>query len=483
MSNSDSPTDRGSANKPEPDHMKDRHWSASSGSSNAISAHTLKRVFTNASIAMNAMLGNKMRSSLTGLGIIFGVASVIAMLAVGKGNQVEVLRQFELICANNLVITPVWENRGEAEESETPRYSEGLDMQDAQSILSVIPTVKKISPEIEVETRIIREGRSGKGKVVGVGNEYFDLNNFTLRDGSLFSSDHLERGGRVCILGASVARKYFAEENVIGRQIKCGSIWLEVIGVLQARNISESARANLGIRDYDADIYTPLNTVLLRFQNRGLVTNASIQREGNNQNSFDGNQEEEEKPAVNYHQVDRITVQVTEADYLASSAEVTGRLLQRRHNGEVDFLIDIPIDKLNEQRKAKERFSIVLGLIAGISLVVGGIGIMNIMLASVLERIKEIGLRMSIGATRRDIIEQFLMESVFISVTGGSVGILLGVITSVLIQQAYGILTIISLSSILMAFLISASIGVIFGFLHARRAAYQDPIKSLRYET
>ncbi len=449
------------------------------------SGHPIKRVWSNASIALTAMLGNKLRSSLTGLGIIFGVASVIAMLAVGKGNQVEVLRQFELIGANNLVITPIWQDRAEAESHERPKYSEGLDLRDARSILQVIPAAQRISPEIEVDTRIMRVGRSGRGKVVGVNNEYFDLNNFQLSEGKLFSPTQLDRGARVCVLGASVARRYFAEENVVGRQIKCGNIWLEVIGVLQARNISESAQQNLGIRDYDADIYAPLQTVLLRFQNRSLVTSSSIQKASGNGNQMMGGQEQEKEGSiqpVNYHQVDRITVQVSEADYLSSSAEVIGRLLERRHQGDIDFVIDIPIDKLNEQRKAKERFSIVLGLIAGISLVVGGIGIMNIMLASVLERIKEIGLRMSIGATRRDIIEQFLMESVFISVTGGMTGIVLGVATSVIIQRLYGILTIVSPSSILMAFLISAGIGVVFGFLPARRAAYQDPIKSLRHE-
>ncbi len=438
------------------------------------------------------MLGNKMRSTLTGLGIIFGVGSVIAMLAVGRGNQVEVLRQFELIGANNLVVTPLWQDRvaGDGEE-ESKRTSEGLDLRDVHSMLSVVPSVKRVSAEIEVETRIMRQGRSGKGKVVGVDNDYFALNNFDLAEGQLFSSSHLERGARVCVLGASVARRYFQEDQIVGRQIKCGPIWLEVVGVLEARNITESAMSNLGIRDYDNDIYVPLQTALLRFQNRSLVTNAAIQR--NNSTSGQGGGRgggmavstatEEAPQAVNYHQIDRITVQVSEADYLASTAEVIGRLLQRRHYGETDFLIDIPIDKLNEQRKAKERFSIVLGLIAGISLVVGGIGIMNIMLASVLERIKEIGLRLSVGATRQDIIQQFLLESVFISVTGGLAGIVLGVVASVLIQRVYGILTIVSPSSIFMAFLISAGIGVVFGFLPARRAAYQDPIKSLRYET
>ncbi len=442
----------------------------------------MERFLNNAAIAWQAMLGNKVRSSLTGLGIIFGVASVIAMLAVGKGTQVEVLRQFELIGANNLVVTPTWEERAQGEDAENPRTSAGMDLRDAQAIADNIPVVRRVSPEIEQEVRIIREGLSGRGKVIGITNAFFDLNNFQLAEGKLFTDVHEERGGRVCVLGASVARRYFREEDVVGRRIKCGNVWLEVIGVLEPRNISESAQVNLGIRDYDADIYTPLQTVLLRFENRSLVTASLIQRE--NRSGGRGNDEVESEPqAVNYHQIDRLTVQVEEADFLASTADVIGRMLERRHQGEVDYLIDIPIDKLNEQRKAKERFSIVLGLIAGISLVVGGIGIMNIMLASVLERIKEIGLRLSVGATRKDIIQQFLMESVFISLSGGITGIILGVITSVLIERFYGILTIIAPGSILMAFLISAGIGVLFGFLPARRAAYQDPIKSLRYES
>ncbi len=441
---------------------------------------TLERFLTNGAIAWQAMLGNKVRSTLTGLGIIFGVASVIAMLAVGRGTQVEVLRQFELIGANNLVVTPTWESRTAEEEDGQARTSSGLDLRDAQAIRAHIPVVRRVSPEIVQELRLLREGIAGRGKVVGVTNEFFDLNNFRLAQGRLFSPDHLERGGRVCVLGASVARQYFREEQVVGRRIKCGNVWLEVIGVLEPRNISQNAQANLGIRDYDADVYAPLQTVLLRFENRALITASLIQRE----NRGNRNEEEEQAPEpVNYHQIDRLTVQVDEADYLASTADVIGRLLERRHGGEVDFVIDIPIDKLNEQRKAKERFSIVLGLIAGISLVVGGIGIMNIMLASVLERIKEIGLRRSVGATQRDIIQQFLLESVFISLTGGVIGIVLGAVVSVLIERFYGVLTIVSVGSVLMAFLISAAIGVLFGFLPARRAAYQDPIKSLRYES
>ncbi|MFT7588760.1 MAG: putative ABC transport system permease protein [Limisphaerales bacterium] len=440
----------------------------------------MKRLLLNSSIAFQAMLGNKLRSALTALGIIFGVASVIAMLAVGKGTQVEVLQQFELIGAKNIVVQPVWESDGD-EESNKPSYSEGLDMRDAKAIKEMIPSVRQVSPEIEKELRVVRSGMTSPGKVVGVANEFFDLNNFSIIQGSLFSPIQIERGERVCVIGASVAKKFFREEKVVGERIKCGRIWLKVIGVLEARNISESAQLNLGIRDYDKDIYIPIQTHLLRFENRSLITASEIKR-----NSQSGNNEEDtdvKPPAVNYHQVDRITVQVDEADHLSSTADIVSRMLQRRHRGDIDYLIDIPIDKLNEQRKAKERFSIVLGLIAGISLVVGGIGIMNIMLASVLERIKEIGLRMSVGATQKDIIQQFLMESVFISVTGGLIGIALGLITSVSINKIYGILTIVSPSSIFMAFLISASIGIVFGILPAQRAARQDPIKSLRHET
>ena len=434
----------------------------------------MNRDLANARIALEAVLGNKVRSGLTALGIIFGVASVIAMMAVGRGTQAEILQQFELIGANNIIIEPLLED-GDS-PSEEPSFSEGLHLDDAQSFADILPSVESVSPEIEVETRVVREGISQSGRVIGVTEEYFQLNKFGLAQGNLFTSDQVRRGERVCVIGASVARKFFREEEVVGKSIKCGRVWLRVVGVLDARNITEAAQANLGIRDFDADIYVPLQTVLLRFENRALVTNSILGRGGDDDEEGSGG-------PVNYHQLDRVTLRIADPDLMASSAEVLSRLLQRRHNGAVDFVIRIPIDKLEQQRQASRTFSMVLLLIAAISLVVGGIGIMNIMLASVLERIKEIGLRLSVGATKKDIVTQFLLEAVVMCLGGGLLGVFLGIGSSLIIEQAFGIRTIVSIGSILAAFGISAAIGVLFGWLPANRAAKQDPIKSLRYES
>ena len=194
------------------------------------------------------------------------------------------------------------------------------------------------------------------------------------------------------------------------------------------------------------------------------------------------NEETEEKKAVNYHQLDRLVVRVNNTELMHPLAEVISRMLQRRHNGMVDFSVVVPEELLKQEQRTKEIFNIVLGAIASISLIVGGIGIMNIMLASVLERTKEIGIRRSVGATRKDIVLQFLSEATTISVTGGIIGIILGFAISIVIEQTAGIHTIVSFLSVVISFAISITIGIAFGFFPAQRAAQQDVIQSLRYE-
>lgn len=190
----------------------------------------------------------------------------------------------------------------------------------------------------------------------------------------------------------------------------------------------------------------------------------------------------EEGPAVNYHQLDRLVVQVEKTELLTPTADVMARMLERRHFDVVDYEVEIPELLLKQQQRTNDIFNYVLGAIAGISLLVGGIGIMNIMLASVLERIKEIGLRLSIGAKKSDIVTQFLFEAVMISVSGGIIGVILGVVLAHLVSQFAEIPTVISISSIVLSFGVAATVGLIFGIAPARKAANQDPITSLRYE-
>lgn len=444
----------------------------------------IDKLKANFSIAAEAVMANKMRSLLTALGIIFGVAAVIAMLAIGSGAQTEILEQIRLVGANNIVITPIVEQSEEKLEGgqeggvqDKKKFSPGLTLKDAQSIRNVIPNLERISPEIILETYIIKNGIRRSAKLVGVEPSYFELTNFSLASGKMFTEDQMISGQPVCIIGKSIQNKFFSQEDPIGKRIKVGPHWLEIIGVMEERLISESSIKNLGIRDYNMDVYTPVQSFLIRYRNRALVTEANLaQNSGQSENSSS------QSKSVNYHQIDRLVVQVNNAESLTPVAEIMSRMLKRRHYDVVDYEITIPELLLKQQQRTNQIFNIVLGAIAGISLIVGGIGIMNIMLASVMERIKEIGLRMALGAKKIDIVLQFLLEAMMISVSGGLVGIALGIGLALAITQVADIPTIITLFSIIISFGVAATIGLVFGIAPARRAASQDPITSLRYE-
>ena len=441
-------------------------------------------MLANLFIAIEAVLANRIRSILTALGIIFGVAAVIAMLAIGNGAQQEILEQIKLVGVNNIIIEPVVEQTEESledqetESKDTEKFSPGLTLEDKESIVSTIPGVHSISPEILLETYIINNGVRRSAKLVGVEPAYFDIFNFTLAEGKMFNAQQLEKGEAVCIIGKSIKAKFFPSENPIGKRLKCGPNWLRVIGVLDERFISDKSINKLGIRDYNMDVYTPLQTVLIRYKNRAMLTEKMIQIA----NRRAGRSDEGNKAAVNYHQLDRLVVQVEDTEKLNPTADVIVRMLERKHRQVVDYEIEIPELLLKQQQRTNDIFSYVLGAIAGISLIVGGIGIMNIMLASVLERIKEIGLRLSIGAKKTDIVNQFMFESMMISISGGFIGIVLGVMMASAVSRFADIPTVISFSSILISFGVALAIGLIFGIAPARKAALQDPITSLRYE-
>ena len=233
------------------------------------------------------------------------------------------------------------------------------------------------------------------------------------------------------------------------------------------------------------DVYAPLQSVLIRYKNRDKITAEQLMLESMRSSGMvvgnpTGNENELEK--TKYHQLDRLVVQVEGTHHLAPVAEIISRLLARKHYGVIDYEIEIPELLLKQQQRTNDIFSYVLGAIAGISLLVGGIGIMNIMLASVLERIKEIGLRLSIGARKSDVVQQFLFEAMMISVAGGLIGVMLGITLAFLVSSFANIPTVITIPSIVLSFGVAASVGLIFGIAPARRAASQDPITSLRYE-
>ncbi|MFZ6001778.1 MAG: ABC transporter permease [Bacteroidota bacterium] len=450
-----------------------------------------QRLLANLYIAINAVIANKVRSLLTALGIIFGVAAVIAMLAIGNGAQQEILDQIKLVGVNNIVVKPIVEQKEEkveeGQKNEKKKFSPGLTIRDVHSIESSIPSLTKISPEIFLDTYVIRNGFRRSAKLVGVEPAYFEIYNFSLREGMMFTEEHRRLGSPVCIIGNSIKSRFFPVENPIGKNIKVGKHWLTIVGVLEERLVSENSINKLGIRDFNMDVYTPLQSMLIRYRDRDKVTTEAVRlaaqrSRGNGNNNNQNETAAQAQERKNYHQLDRLVIQVDETNLLQPTSEVLSRMLQRRHYDVVDYEIEIPELLLKQQQRTNDIFNYVLGAIAGISLLVGGIGIMNIMLASVLERIKEIGLRLSIGAKKSDVIQQFLFEAMMISVSGGIIGVILGVTLAYIVSTVAGIPTIISFSSIVLSFGVAASVGLIFGIAPARKAANQDPILSLRYE-
>jgi len=452
----------------------------------------VKRYFHDIEIAIEALLANKLKSGLTALGILFGVAAVISMLAIGQGAQQEIIEQIELIGSNNIIVEAQHRDKTSKEESsgtssddgreEKKRYSPGLSLDDLEALQTIVPVLNHASPEILLESEIIYRDQSLQGNCIGVTKDYFNIYNFKLSAGTLFSQLQQKEGKRVCIIGSGIASRLFPGEDPVGQSIKFGGVWLKVVGLLQREEVASEALREYGFNDVNASVFVPAKTLILRIMNRKLL--GSRPSSGNQVVVSGGvvSVTSGEAQQKGYHQLDKIVMKVEDASRLAATAELVERILTRRHNGVKDFSIVVPEILLRQKQETKEIFNFVLGAIAGISLLVGGIGIMNIMFATVMERIREIGIRMAIGAKKKDILVQFMTEAVLISLIGGLLGIGLGLSISGAIERLTEIQTIVTVGSILVAFLVSVTVGVIFGYSPARRAASKDPIESLRHE-
>ncbi len=446
----------------------------------------VKRYLHDFNIAVDSLLDNKLKSILTALGIIFGVAAVISMLAIGRGAKEEILEQIKLVGVNNIVISPIVQAEEEEDsdqgngEKEVRKYSPGLTINDIQAIEQHIGTIKNISPEISMNSFVVQHGVRESAKIIGVSSRYFEIYNLHLEYGEVFTDYQEENGLPVCIIGANIRAKFFSKIDPIDQYIKFGSVWLKVIGVIEKSNISLTGFENAGVNVFNDNIYVPVKTMLLRFQNRALYTSGKLR--GEVMNRWRRSIVPAENVSTNYHQLDKIIVQVISSEMMSPTAEIISRLMFRKHLEVKDYEIRLPELELKQEQRTKDIFNVVLGAIAGIALVVGGIGIMNIMFASVMERIKEIGTRLAIGAKKVDIVVQFLSEAVLISVVGGILGVIMGIILAKIIHQVFDIMTIVTPFSVLVAFGVSATIGIIFGYAPAKRASEKDPIESLRHE-
>jgi len=404
------------------------------------------------SVSLNGILSHKLRAFLTMLGIIFGVAAVIAMLSIGAGAKQEALDQIKLLGMNNVIFRsqPI---ETEDDERGTIIESTGLTMDDSRALYMINPLVEAAVPQKELtEMRVTQRSNVSEATVVGTTPEFKDVMSMTLKQGSFFNYQDVHQARRVCVLGSSVSSELFLYQNPIGSMVKVGDVWFTVIGVMTSKPRS-TGKGGIGDRDMNYDVYMPLSTATYRYE-------------------IDKSEPE----------VDQIILNISDSENIKEASNIAHSLISIRHNNLDDFTIVVPEELLRQSQQTQKIFNIVMGAIAGISLLVGGIGIMNIMLATILERTREIGVRRAIGATRKDILGQFLIEAVLLSFTGGIVGILIGFIMTQVISSYANWKTIIEFGSIMLSFGVSVSVGIIFGIYPARKAAMLDPIESLRYE-
>ncbi|RPI02260.1 MAG: FtsX-like permease family protein [Calditrichaeota bacterium] len=404
-------------------------------------------------MGLDGLKVHRLRSILTMLGIIFGVAAVIAMLSIGEGAKREALAKYKVLGVNNIIVRDKQQSQKELEEVRA-KFSKGLSLSDAEAIKKIVPTIDLVAPQAEFKTEARFEDVTTAATIVGVTEDYAEILNFVPEMGAFFNIDHHKNQLRVCVLGAEVTQKLFSVQDPIGKMVKLEDQWYEVIGVMGTKSLFTETVGELASRNLNQDVYVPLNSFLRRFQ--------------------------KEEPLAS--QIDQLTIRVPESKDLLTSAAVIRRVVERRHRNNDDFDIVIPYELLKQEERETRIYNMVLGSIAAISLLVGGIGIMNIMLATVLERTREIGIRRSLGARRKEILLQFLLEAVGLSLVGGLAGIVLGVLMSLIINTFAEFSTVVTPLSVFVAFTVSAGVGVIFGTFPAKNASNVNPIEALRYE-
>lgn len=423
-------------------------------------------------IALDSLRLHKTRSFLTMLGIVFGVGAVIAMLSIGEGARQESLEQIEVLGVRNVIIRSQDPPDAATDEEALQSRPLGISLKDADAIREVCDFVENLT--VNWETSVEARTYEGKQSVTLIGSTpaHRDIFNVRLSSGGFLNDHHLRQTANVCVIGSEARQALFGFKDPLFQMVKLQDQWFTVIGVMQ-----EKARATTGgitLPEANVSVIIPITTAMAKFPRDVESTSMRSGRRRRFRSS--------EQQYIDRNTIDQIAVQVRDEMPIEEAAVIIRRLLVQRHNQKEDFTVTIPEQLIEQSQKTQSIFNIVMGAIAGISLLVGGIGIMNIMLASVLERTREIGVRRAIGATRTMIITQFLAEASMLSIFGGLLGVILGWGLTELITAYADWRTIISGWSILLAFSVAVITGIVFGFYPARRAADQDVIESLRYE-
>ena len=413
----------------------------------------LKQWLPDAGLAIQNLAARKMRAFLTMLGIIFGVAAVVSMMSIGAGAQQQVLAFIEQLGVRNLIIEAK-EVTDSQELQRIRKLSPGLSFKDLRVIQANVGDIAYLAARKKhVPTTILPKSSRSIPEVYGVGPEYLEITGLRLASGRFFNNDDNERRDPVCVLGEGAKENLFPQRPAVEEYLKIDSQWVRVIGTLGSQLTLDSDIGSMKAKDLNNIIYMPVDSRMYRFG-------------GNTLND----------------EIDGIYMQFEPKADIAAAGNVVRGILDAAHRNANDFNMIVPAELLAEQRRTQRIFEMVLVSIASISLLVGGIGIMNIMLAGILERTHEIGVRRAVGARKGDILRQFLIEAVLISFVGGLAGIAMGFGISRLVAMMAGWDTIVTSSSILLAFLVSVSVGLVFGIYPAAKAARLDPVEALRHE-
>ncbi len=395
--------------------------------------------------ALENLSSRRMRTGLSTLGMMFGVAAVIAMLSISAGAERRALLMIERLGVNNVLIRA--KDIPQAELPELRKKSMGLSARDVTAIKEAVPHVLLVAPKATTEVyRVIGDGQKTQAKVWGVSYRHTEASRLSLEEGRFFDAQDELLHAQVCVVGADVRRDLFVDGQAVGRFVKVNDVWLRVIGVISSDSLAAASSEG------SSDIYVPISTLLTKFERTPLAS-----------------------PFV------EIVVKLDGKVSPHESAAVIASLLKQLHSRVEDYEIVIPEALLAQSRETQRIFGIVMGCIAGISLLVGGIGIMNIMLASVFEQTREIGVRRAVGALRRDILLQFLVESFLVAGFGGALGVLLGFIISHVVAAYAGWPTVITPIAILLSTGVSGAVGLFSGLYPAVRASRLDPIEALQH--
>jgi putative ABC transport system permease protein len=411
----------------------------------------MKKLTASMKIALRALRVNRLRSALTMLGIIIGVGAVIAMVAVGSGATARIQEQIQSIGSNLIIVLPGSITSGGIRLGSGAVSS--LTEDDAKALAAECPAVAAVAPTVRGGAQIVYGNANWATSIQGVTPDYMTIRDYTMLSGQFFTSQDVDSAAKVAVLGQTVVQNLFGDSDPVGQVVRVKNVPFTVVGLLTPKGQSPMGQ------DQDDVILLPLSTAKQK------VIGAN---------------------KANARSVGSLMVQaVSPAQMDQAQSQMEGLLRERHHiqpGQEDDFTVRNLTEVFAAQETSARVMSILLGAIASVSLIVGGIGIMNIMLVSVTERTREIGLRQAVGAKTRDILSQFLVEAVTLSILGGIIGIILGVAASLLISHFAQWSTLVSPTSIMMAFVFSALVGVFFGYYPARKAAFLDPIEALRYE-